>query len=657
MKTEGLRTSSGKPITLGHRIGEGGEGMVARLAENGNLCAKVYRTQDDADHNLQKILALTSLQSEELRAIAAWPIEEVLDSSGSLAGFTMDCLDGWMPLFMGYQIKSRAQKIGGAKYAFLVRMARNLAAAVHKVHQAGLVIGDLNESNTLWDRQAMVKLIDVDSFQIRASGKTYTCGVAKPELLAPELQGKSLADYERTPNHDRFPLAVLIFQLLVFGRHPFAGRPKGNEEVRLEQAINKGWYVYTEQREVPLAAPPGLESKFLPDEIKALFERAFEPGRERPSGEEWYGALKRLEESLAPCNADDSHEFWDGCPECPWCRLEKVWRISLFGQMVRTDTPATSNSFDPDMIVGELSSVNLPAVQELPKVPTLAQTEPAPLPFTQKIAGLLVRTQILTSAAATAALLSPGIPPQLKVGAAGVWAAGLAFVHLTGLPKRKRELTKEVEKTLRQRAWMAMQWRLYASPEQIRQLAEEIRNLRDRFHITPERMEELRRDQLRQAYGSHLQVFLKKYSIIAADIPKASAEMKRRLAAGGIETAADITPENISESNSKTAFLTAGSRRDLMEWRERLESSYWRSTSFSLSPARQQAINERIAREQQQIQDEMITKIGLLKDAAGKIGKRQEYLLGQIDGLDWHLGTMAGDIRAIEKSTGAVLSP
>ena len=54
-------------------------------------------------------------------------------------------------------------------------------------------------------------------------GSYYRCPVGKPEFTPPELQGRLFAHLDRAPEHDLFGLAVLIFQLLMEGTHPFAG--------------------------------------------------------------------------------------------------------------------------------------------------------------------------------------------------------------------------------------------------------------------------------------------------------------------------------------------------------------------------------------------------------------------------------------------------
>ena len=68
-----------------------------------------------------------------------------------------------------------------ASWAFLVRTARNLAAAFDVVHRHGHVIGDVNQGNVVVSRKATVRLIDCDSFQVTHLGHTYPCRVGVPQ--------------------------------------------------------------------------------------------------------------------------------------------------------------------------------------------------------------------------------------------------------------------------------------------------------------------------------------------------------------------------------------------------------------------------------------------------------------------------------------------
>ena len=85
-----------------------------------------------------------------------------------------------------------------------------------------------------------MRLIGCDSFQITAGGRCFTCDVGVPMFTPPELQERSLTGVIRSENHDNFGLAVVIFQVLFMGSHPFAGRRPGGGDMPIEQAIKAG---------------------------------------------------------------------------------------------------------------------------------------------------------------------------------------------------------------------------------------------------------------------------------------------------------------------------------------------------------------------------------------------------------------------------------
>jgi DNA-binding helix-hairpin-helix protein with protein kinase domain len=198
---------------------------------------------------------------------------------------------------------------------------------VASVHANSCVIGDVNHSGFLVSDKATITLIDSDSFQVAASGRDFLCAVGTPEYTPPELQGVHFDRVKRTSNHDNFGLAVLVFQLLFMGRHPFSGRFLGAGDMPLERAIKEFRFAYSADRRATQMEPPPavpLLSDF-PDYVSTAFERAF--GRAgaggRPSAEEWANLLGRLEGELQRCSANDAHHHTKGKP-CPWCRMEQA---------------------------------------------------------------------------------------------------------------------------------------------------------------------------------------------------------------------------------------------------------------------------------------------------------------------------------------------
>jgi DNA-binding helix-hairpin-helix protein with protein kinase domain len=198
--------------------------------------------------------------------------------------------------------KSRLQKFPEASWAFLIYVAANIARAVAAIHEHGFVIGDVNPKNILVTRKATVYLLDVDSFQVSVDGKSYRCDGGFAEYTPPELQGVAFRNVDRAQAHDCFGLAVVIFQLLFMGRHPFSGTFLGAGEMPLERAIRESRFAYGADAEArKMRQPPGaLALESLPSSLVDLFRRAF-LSPDRPKPRDWIEPLDALAKSLKRC--------------------------------------------------------------------------------------------------------------------------------------------------------------------------------------------------------------------------------------------------------------------------------------------------------------------------------------------------------------------
>ena len=139
-----------------------------------------------------------------------------------------------------YSVAQRKKDFPEADWGFLLHTARNCAIAFEAVHQHGHVVGDVNQKNVMVSKKGIVAFVDCDSFQVAEGTRIFRCGVGVPEYTPPELHGKNFASLDRAANHDLFGLAVLVFHLLMMGRHPFSGVPLVNADIPIEKAIQEG---------------------------------------------------------------------------------------------------------------------------------------------------------------------------------------------------------------------------------------------------------------------------------------------------------------------------------------------------------------------------------------------------------------------------------
>lgn len=329
-----LATRAGRQVALGAELGRGAEGAVFEVVGSADLVGKVYLAPV-GQHHAAKISSMVDGRAPAIEEFTAWPVDELL-LSGHLRGFLMRRVPiSFRPIHTLYGPKSRAVDFPGATWAFLGHVAMNLCRAFAAVHAAGHVIGDVNHDNVRVDAKGIVRLIDCDSFQIGSHGRRFRCCVGVSTYTPPELQGVQLDGVDRLPEHDAFGLAVMIFQLLLMGRHPFSGRFAGAGDMPIERAISEYRFPYSPTSAASGMQPPpnaiGLNA--LPLQVAALFRRAFERGRpqDRPLPAEWLSGLEAFRVALTRCDTNPLHYFLSNNQRCPWCEIETRVGVSLFG--------------------------------------------------------------------------------------------------------------------------------------------------------------------------------------------------------------------------------------------------------------------------------------------------------------------------------------
>jgi len=294
--------SDGGVIEAGAKLGEGGEGVVFE-ARDGKRAIKIYH-KPLAGAAGDKLRAMVSLETAGLAAQAAWPEALIAGPGGAIAGFVMQKAAEPFDIHAVYSPRDRRDKLPRADWRFLVHVAANLAAAFHAAHEAGVIIGDVNHGSVRVGKDGRVRLIDCDSYQIMQQGRTLRCGVGVDAYTPPELQGVSLADVDRTRDHDAFGLAVLIFQLLFMGRHPFAGAPRvPGAPTDIPAAIAARAYAYADKGPLLKPPPSAPPIELVSPDLVRLFEQAFAGKGPRPTPLVWHQALMAFAPTLSVCPA------------------------------------------------------------------------------------------------------------------------------------------------------------------------------------------------------------------------------------------------------------------------------------------------------------------------------------------------------------------
>lgn len=178
---------------------------------------------------------------------------------------------------------------------------------IHLLHEHGIVIGDLNERNILFDKNLVPYIIDCDSWAIGE----LPCEVIMPNYRDPLVKGNNF-----NRESDNFAFMILAFKLLT-RMHPFGGthpNPKF-KDMMPEERIKYHAHIL-----IPGAGLTKNVRNFniLSDEMINCFKDFFE-GRRRNIGHE----LENFYANLRICKGC-GEIFWRGRGDCPSCKSSNV---------------------------------------------------------------------------------------------------------------------------------------------------------------------------------------------------------------------------------------------------------------------------------------------------------------------------------------------
>lgn len=575
-------SSRGTEVRLGKRLGGGGEGDVFDLSPAGSMVAKIYHKPLDPEKQ-EKLRVMVRGCNAELQGISAWPTELLCAGKGGpVCGFTMPKVPDCEPVHKVYGPSHRKQSFPDADWKFLVRAAKNLAAAFYVIHKYGYVVGDVNEGNILVSSAACVRLIDCDSFQVRTPDHVYCCEVGVPQFTPPEIQSRNDFRLQRSMNHDNFGLAVLVFHLLFMGRHPYSGVYRGPGDMPLEKAIAEHRFAFGKNAARKSIAPPpdSVGLSIIPLAVAELFEDAFDEESARtgtrPDALDWWNALDSLERQLRVCRSDSIHKYYTGLSACPWCALEDRTGILLF---------LSSDSITKLDISREWNAVqSFESPGPLPRIsPGDYRPVPAPLPAPlarAKTFSTLRRTAALVIAigVAIAVLGIFSINPDFGTGimeaapsllaAAGI-AAVLWFFPGREAAERKRRIQARDAARYRWKLW-EKKWQSDAGDVAFAAQLKKLEDARRRYEAIEKEYQRALASLKSSGRERQLQRFLGSQFLDSCTIPQIGPNQKTLLRSFGIETAADLTRQRLS-SIPQLGSMTADI---LLAWRKKLEREF-----------------------------------------------------------------------------------
>lgn len=245
-------------------LGEGGEARVYRW---GDLALKVFHPPAPNDaaakalftRKLDKLQAFPQGMPQHVVA----PQGALFDARGRAVGYAMRRVEGAEE---ASRLLVRRWREGAVPNAALLRLFTHLGFLLEALHQAGVVVGDLNDGNVLFKGDEPF-LIDADSMQFGA----FACPVAHERYLDPRLYGVDLAAAPRfSAETDWYAFAVMLFHALLYV-HPFGGvHPK------LPTMLRRAERRHSVLRPDVAFPRSGVHYRVLPDAALDWFEQVFE---------------------------------------------------------------------------------------------------------------------------------------------------------------------------------------------------------------------------------------------------------------------------------------------------------------------------------------------------------------------------------------------
>lgn len=594
---------NGERYTAGRKLGQGGEGVVYEVRENVGLVIKIYN-HDLTQERIEKLTYMASISSTELNKFAAWPLDVVRNEKGKTCGFIMRKLVAFVPLHMLFSPMERKKLFADKGYNYLVHVARNLAMAFYKIHQMGIIIGDVNEANILVNPSGMVAMIDCDSFQVKNGKRYHFCEVGVPRYTPPELLEKgSFTNVVRTVNTDAFSLATLIFQMLFLGRAPFTGINQTKDDFDEEKAIRTKEFAYSLKRinKRLMPAKHSLSLKKFPADISKLFHKAFEEESNRPTPKDWVIALDAMDKQLVQCNSFKVHYYPQTMQECPWCRFNAEEGIVFF--LDETHLAPISTLTDIGRFVNGYKPEKL-HVKKLSENYAIASLTAAPID--KKFYNLKKKSWIMY---VTIALLT--VIASLLIG----WVfilGGLIAIMLSNLFFPTQLKLKE-ELTIRQKKFDSLKTRFKsiikqhgksAEVDKYNKTAARIDNLIKTFKYLPAEFATQKKRIEEKHFNAKYKYHLFQFEISQHKIPAFGEAKKRLLFDNGIRNAADIGKLNSRKVNG----IGPKNIQTLLDWQKKVGANFnYQPDLESINKEISTAANQ-IDQKRQQLEGEIRTE-------------------------------------------------
>jgi tRNA A-37 threonylcarbamoyl transferase component Bud32 len=214
-------------LKLVKEIGKGGEGSI--FTTESKLICKIYKKERLTDLVLKKLELMVS--KEVNISGVCWPREIVFNANGEFFGYAMEQARGKAIQRAMFVKPLLEQNFPEWNRKSLVDLAITILRKIRALNERNIIIGDINPLNILVHSSQEVYFVDTDSYQI----EDFPCPVGTVNFTAPEIQGQHFAKFLRTPEHENFAIATLLFMILMPGKSPYSQQGGGYPREKIKR--------------------------------------------------------------------------------------------------------------------------------------------------------------------------------------------------------------------------------------------------------------------------------------------------------------------------------------------------------------------------------------------------------------------------------------
>ncbi len=344
-----------------------GDEYCARLDEEGFVASQKIETLIDSPGN-----DFYSHSGSDKTARLLAPVSLIKNNEGVPIGYLTEFFD--FSKYLSIDCFFDPLKVENLPSPFLqaltyrLQIAVNLSKFVADLHQKDYYVVNWSAEKILIHLTTReVVFVDCESlsFPRNSDGRRNTTELTTG-YIAPEFVKKTEAyDQFNQPQQDYFGLAVLLFQLLNNGIHPFHGYLA--EDIKkgirsLDDCVAAGLYPYSNTEHDKIKPLAGSVHQSLDEESRQLFDKAFFGDiTKRPTPQDWLEHFEKIlaNKQLARCDKfpDDPLHIKFSQQPCAACI-----KLGMSAQAVAEDAIAC-NGFHIHL-----------------RTPTLAQQQPVPPP-------------------------------------------------------------------------------------------------------------------------------------------------------------------------------------------------------------------------------------------------------------------------------------